>query len=412
MEESPEAPLILLHHDGELREVRTLLDSLEIPVHERVGPLRPAESRAAWQSVIGTPKRLLEFKVNVTGPRPTFIAIADQLSKTLESQMKRLRIHYVVNRPVHPMALRLLILHALYNGPERRKRDRVSIGAEVRIRSGVFAKPATLAEISLRGARILTHQPLRTGAPIKLLIGRDLTLSGTLKIPAATVRTCSLEDGCVEVGLRFDEAGPKTTELLRRFIDLHRRGPVQVRHQIAGTVSTPGSTPHVSQTSAATPARANVAATPPPQPTVAPMPIAATVDAAVDPTVEEDERRNAGRHAYDNRVVALLDEAARVFIGRDISVGGMRVDAHPEIGIGCRVKLALHAGPRSEPLLVNAIVQRDDGDEGIFLRFIDESRSLEREIDQVISRIGVSSGEGLDSDVVVSEIIEVAAAAP
>ena len=105
-------------------------------------------------------------------------------------------------------------------------------------------------------------------------------------------------------------------------------------------------------------------------------------------------------------MVALGSEAARVFIGRDISTGGMRVDSHPELGLGARLKLALHAGPRSEPVLVDALVDRDDGDDGIFLRFCSVDDRMQRELDMVIGRLSFSTGDPADGNVVVSELID------
>jgi hypothetical protein len=194
----------------------------------------------------------------------------------------------------------------------------------------------------------------------------------------------------------------RTSEHLKRFIDLHRRGPVQVRHQILGV----SRVMHTVSDSAA--ARARSSASPSSSP---PRPAADRHQPAEAPAPESDaaERRGRDRHAYDNRVVALVDEAARVFIGRDISTGGMRVDTHPELGIGFRVKLALHAGPRSEPILVDAIVDRDDGEDGVFLRFQNVSESLEREIDQVMRRLDVTSTDAESGGLIVSELLSVEA---
>lgn len=394
MDRPSDEPLILLLHDGELRDVRALLDRIGIPVRERVGALRPAEARAAWQTVIATPKRLLEFKVGHTGLRPTLVAIADRVSNTLKSQMQRLRIDFVVNRPVHPVALRLLLLHVVYAGPERRKRDRISIGAEIRVRTGLFAKPATLAEISQRGARVLTRQPVSKGAKVRIAIGRELTKSGSLRLTATVVRTIST-NGMIEAGLRFESLGAKSTEGLRRFIDLHKRGPVQVRHQVAQDTPVSSTfTPRATSAPAHEPGD-------PAEPVLPPI----TEDSLEGP--DDAERRRGDRLDYENRVVALVDEAARVFLGRDISTGGMRVDAHPEIGLGSKLKLALHAGPRTEPVLVDAIVDRDDGDEGVFLRFLDVRDEVEREIGSMMRRLTVTSGDDDASNLVVSELIDV-----
>ncbi len=402
---STEDPLILLLHDGELRDLRSQLDAFGIPIRERVGALRPAEAKAQWRTVIATPKRLLEFS-QPGGPRPTLVAIADQASKTLRSQMQRLRIDYVVNRPVHPMALRLLLLHAVYNGPERRKRERVSIGAEIRVRTGLFAKPATLAEISQKGARILTDQPVEKGTKLRLAIGRELTKAGMLRVNGTAVRIQDGDEDGTIVGIRFDEMSKKAAEHVKRFVDLHRRGPVQVRHQVAGVSrvmnNVAESSPVAERPARPAPARAKTA------PKVASVVGPAAPAAVAEPA--PNERRGADRVNYESRVVALVDEAARVFLGRDISTGGMRVDSHPELGLGFKVKLALHAGPRSEPVLVEAVVDRDDGPDGIFLRFLNLTDGLAREITQVMQRVDVSDGDD-EAGLVVSELIAVEAAA-
>jgi hypothetical protein len=387
--------MILLLHDGELRDIRSLLDEIGVPVRERVGPLRPAESNTPWKTVIATPKRLLAFKPLPSGPRPMMIGIGDGCSNTLRTQMQRLRVDYVVDRPVHPVALRLLLLHALYNGPERRRLGRVSIGAPARIKTGLFAKPVTLAEISIRGARILAEHPLAPGARLKLVIGRELTKTGSLKLSSSVVRASDAGEAGVEVGLRFEDMNAKLTQALKRFVDLHQRGPVQIRHHVSdrGPASSPASTPGPSLSQHADPFRDGTNA----------GPTASSDGQAADPG--GSERRTEGRHPYASRVVALDSEAARVFIGRDISTGGMRVDSHPDLGLGARLKLALHAGPRSEPVLVDALVDRDDGDEGIFLRFSSVDDRMQRELDLVIGRLAFSTGDPGDGGVVVSELI-------
>jgi hypothetical protein len=120
------------------------------------------------------------------------------------------------------------------------------------------------------------------------------------------------------------------------------------------------------------------------------------------------ERRGRARHAYDHRVVALGDEATRVLLGRDISTGGMRVDPHPGLSVGDRLELALHAGARSEPLVVEAVVQRDDGDRGLVLRFAGDDPPVASALERVIEHLPVIAGTGGEesgSGLVVSEII-------
>ena len=52
-------------------------------------------------------------------------------SKTLRRRLRDAGTDLIVRRPVHPAALRLLILHSLYRGPEKRRTNRVSVGATI-----------------------------------------------------------------------------------------------------------------------------------------------------------------------------------------------------------------------------------------------------------------------------------------
>ena len=52
LDHSSHEALILLLHDGELRDVRSLLDEIGVPVRERVGPLRGIINRLARTSSV------------------------------------------------------------------------------------------------------------------------------------------------------------------------------------------------------------------------------------------------------------------------------------------------------------------------------------------------------------------------
>jgi hypothetical protein len=60
-----------------------------------------------------------------------------------------------------------------------------------------------------------------------------------------------------------------------------------------------------------------------------------------------------------------------VLIGLDIAPGGMRVAPHPDLQVGDRLQLALHVAARTEPLIVQARVDRCDGPRGLVLQFED-----------------------------------------
>jgi hypothetical protein len=50
--------------------------------------------------------------------------LAEAITNMLRAQLQRFQCSYIVEQPVHPAALKLLILHAVYRGPERRDLDR------------------------------------------------------------------------------------------------------------------------------------------------------------------------------------------------------------------------------------------------------------------------------------------------
>lgn len=98
-------------------------------------------------------------------------------------------------------------------------------------------------------------------------------------------------------------------------------------------------------------------------------PLARAPELSGAPEAWGGERRTDARRAYGHRVIALAEDATRVLLGRDISLGGMRVDPNPELGPGDRLRLAIHVRARSEPLVVSARVIRDDGEQGLVLEF-------------------------------------------
>ena len=118
--EGPPQPAALLVHDGELADVRALLTSLKLPCTERRAGLPPSDLERTGGLVVTTPQRasLLRFAGR---ERPTCIVVCDRDSRTLRNSLRRAGIALMVRRPVHPAALRALVLHALYRGPERRR---------------------------------------------------------------------------------------------------------------------------------------------------------------------------------------------------------------------------------------------------------------------------------------------------
>jgi hypothetical protein len=134
-------------------------------------------------------------------------------------------------------------------------------------------------------------------------------------------------------------------------------------------------------------------------------------DEPVPPARDEpaSERRTQERHSITRRIIALGDEAARVLIGRDLSIGGMRIDPTPGFAMGDRLKVAVHVRADGQPLVVSAEIVRDDGPNGMALRFVDLSPAARTCLDEMVGALpsileSDSSNEG--SGVVVSEVVE------
>jgi hypothetical protein len=93
------------------------------------------------------------------------------------------------------------------------------------------------------------------------------------------------------------------------------------------------------------------------------------------------DRRRRPRGVWQREVVALdreTDRALHTLMGSDLSVGGLRVEPHPLLRIGDRLRLALHDGGEGDPLLLEARVAHDEGRRGVGLVFVhpsDEARA-------------------------------------
>ncbi len=377
---------MLLLHDGELADVRAVLRNLGAACWEKLDSDAPER----WDLAIGTPRHLPAIASLRGVPRSHRMAIVDHDSRTLRSLVRRSGIRIVVRRPVHPTALRLLLLHSLYRGRERR-RPRVAVGAPVRFRLGLKSHEATLADLSLEGCRLLTKAPLTSGNQILLSPPRSSGKGWLLWGRVIRIQREPDYDGAsVAVQFRWLTRGAKKrlAELLRVYetgpASLDRAGRDAKANALAKGAAK-GAT-----LAAASESRS-------------------TSEAVAAPAGAQPERRRAPRIDFTGRVVAHDREASRVLIGRDLSLGGMRVEAHPALGVGKSLRLALHIPQGGKSIAVKARVIRSDDSKGVALRFAD----LAKEDEEVLRRLihGLPSLELNEDDgeeeIVLTEIVEV-----
>lgn len=459
---SPAKYDILLLDDGELSEIRGAAHALGAAVHTELdGPNTPVE----WPLVVSSTRyleRLESIAVNLSAKR---LVVLDQLSQTLRARMRRARVDFFLCRPVHPEALRLLLVHCLYKGPERRQR-RVAIGAPVRFRSGFRRGRGVLADLSDSGCRILAPVPLATGQRLLVFLPKPEGRGRTFFVRAEVVRSQRHEHAPNEMALRFYSVAAKAQRRIDELIAHHIESPAVFR----GTAPAPPAAPlpdpppRPAPVAAAAPApvgfegegmaefddvddpnaiefedgvddeealetdalafdgrvpvleldpdsladgaagggraqeprpRARAAASSagpaafddlsvpvvPERVPVSDVPERVPASDEVPPLLEAapearperpadaEERRREPRRSFQRQVVALDRSATRILIGRDLSVGGMRVDPNPALVQAKSFRLSIHVGESELPLVVRARVARDDGDDGILLRF-------------------------------------------
>jgi len=357
-------PSALLLHDGELTDVGALMGRMQLRVVDRRGAPNFRDRKTDWLIVVGTPSRIVELGPMESGPPR--VAIHEGDARTARSMLSRLGVQMQVRRPFHPEALRLLILHQIYHGPEKRRSVRVAVGAEVRFKVGLRKRPAVLADLSVRGCRLLTSQVLERGAGIRLWLPAELAPDAkALALRGKVVRSLAPIEGREgSMGVAFEVGSREQGARLSAVVTAFAAGPARL--------------------SASESAR--------------------QVGGASDPP----ERRTEPRRAYPNRVVALDEASTRVLAGKDISRGGMRVDPNPSLSLGDHLKIAIHVRARSEPLVVWTRVVRDDGPRGLVLQFHKLAPEAEQYLDKMVHLLPILSARDDDGDgaLVMSEILD------
>jgi Tfp pilus assembly protein PilZ len=371
----------LLIHDGELADVERLLGALgaDAVSQATIQPSGFADWEKPPRLIVASGRSALRLSIgdSVEGQGIVTIAVVDSESQTLCGMLRRQGFRYVVRRPVHDEALRLLLGRALFRGRERRDAARVSLGCEVGLRYGLRRKPATLLELSRTGCRVLMPEWVEPGGRLSVRIPAAVTGNRPLSLVGRVVRSERQRrtggEPVVAVALRFDRLDPETRVRLDALIAAHTLGPTPLE-------------------------RKGAAARPP-----------AAAPAA--PFQGEHDRRRGPRVPHRREVIALEPELSRVrhtLLGIDLSIGGIRVEPHPELALGDRVRIAIYDSASNASLIVNAEAVRDQGAQGVVLRFRDMTDAARLQIERIlaappqIESAGASTGSGL----VVAEMLE------
>ena len=433
MSHSISEPSILLLHDGELADVAALLCELGAATTERRGAPAREDAEQSWRLLLASARRALELPTSLLRSSTLRIAILDGESRTVCSLLRRASFEMIVRRPVHPVALRLLLLHALYRGPEKRRTPRVSVGAPVTLRAGLRRHRAILAEISERGCRLLTSQRVTLGQTLALQIPAELAGGRAFSLKGMVVRATPAEIGAPGVlTLEFDPLRGRLRERLRGVVSAHSGGPSALT-RIESISEAP-------RPAAVLPLPQSIDAPGPPLPgpvaipqivdtgPVAAEPIEAPAEVtqseleselALESESELESETELARLALPRRLVPLCDEASRVILARSLSRDGLRADPSPRLARSAVLRLALHVEAGGPAILVTAHVEpgasREPGesgapgemDPGLWLRFKDLAPSDGERLDALLAGLSIfAGGDGPEHALVVCEILD------
>jgi hypothetical protein len=409
---------VLLLDDGELDDVQEVLDDLGVAYGRVRGGAIARNTPPPTRLLISTPRRIDAVHMPARGDSAndglTRIVVVSEDSTTLRAKLREIGFDYLVRRPVHPEALRLLLLHCLYTGDERRREPRVPVGFEISFRTGLLPRRAALVDLSSRGCRLLSRFALEPGKRITLQIPQAIGANESLTLRGRIIRMSLDEnlgpDGPYSAGVLFEDVSAEARQELEWLLEERAQGPAMLQ-PLASDLPEPPLDPEIAEDA---------------EPRV---PVDLAVDVRVSPEPEPKpetksgskarkskdkpdggDRRRSRRGSYEKKVPAFGTRALRVLVARDLSQGGMRVERFSGLEVGDRLHLAIYGAADGEPFLVWATVHRDDGPNGMALVFDEVSPQLAEQLEKVVADL--PSVESLHDDearamgTVVTEILE------
>lgn len=416
---------ILLVDDGELDEVAHVLETEGIAFRRLRGGQIPEEIAPPRDLLIVTPRRVARVRrgspADARPGRPLRIIAVEEDSPAMRRRLRRSGLHLLIRLPAAPEIWRLLVARALYRGSERRVDPRVAVGAPVALLAGGEEAPSStstdstfLIDLSNRGCRLLTTEPVAAGETLEFTIpvdGETWCEGGPLTLRGQVRRLVSAEDGVSSMlAVVFDpEMSDADRTRLTSLINHWASGPRGLDPE--GVIGAPAIPP------CQLPSLPDLTLddeTDPPIHAASEVRVSLERSPAASETtsggeVARPERREHARGSYESTLLAEKQNGPFVLIGRDLSRGGMRIEAHPDLRVGDRFRLALHGPTSSEPLSVEAQVVRDDGDAGFGLAFDPIDRAMARELEKMVACLpdveSLEDGEIAGLGAILSEIL-------
>ena len=424
-----QSPAVLLLDDGELDDVQEILQNAGVAYGRVRGGAIAANTPRPSKLLVSTPRRIEAVKLPKPGSPEaeglSRIVVVSEDSNTLRARLREVGFDYLVRRPVHHEALRLLLLHCLYIGQEKRSEPRVPVGFEVSFRTGLLPRKATLADLSTRGCRLLSKWALEPGKSITVTIPERVGIAESITLKGRVIRMSLDErlgpEGPYSAAVALRPPDAETRRELEWILEEQARGPATLTQaadcsgqEAEENVEPLLDPPEMSSVDLARGFSVEVDVRLDPL-LSAPSPFSLAEPPSADepgPPCEAPagDRRSGRRGSYAHRVPALNDRALRVLVARDLYMGGMRVEKDSGVEIGDRLHLAIYGTADKEPFLVWATVDRDDGEGGMALVFDvvppDVAEQLEKVVADLPAVESLHDDEAQAMGTVITEILD------
>jgi hypothetical protein len=361
-----ECPHAVILDDGELDDIRLMLAELGVPYADAAPTGRKLER--AVPLLISTPARARAHFTgeNDRGLPPHYLHLVVWLEDDPDTgkRLADIPCDFVVQRPIEPSVLHLLTLRAGYKGPERRCMLRVAIGTPVGLWVGEQRSQALLAQLSAGGCGLVSDDPPEEGSAVAIEFPRELTAPRELRLRG---RVLSARPAIQAEATRYD------VSVAFESLDLCDR--VTLRAVMAG------------QPIDFRP-KARPLADPGPSAPRAPRRRRSVIPAGAD-------RHSQTRRLFNRQILGGNEGIARILIGCDLSKWGLRVEREAMFELGDELKLALYGGVGDSPVMLKAVVERDDGELGWYLRFEALTPAVAGDIEKLLdSLVPVDLPEG------------------
>ena len=440
-------PSVLILDDGELDDVQKILEELQVEFGRVRGGAIAPNTPHPKALLLATPRRISAVAAinDASGDEdpPVRVVVVDQDSKALRDQLRQVGFDYLVRRPVHPEALRLLVMHSLYRGEEKRREPRVVVGLEISFQTGEIPRHATLVDLSTKGCRLISSFDLEAGKQILVTLPETLGATESITLEGKILRSNYDkrigEEGMYSVAVQFANLSSDLRHELEWIIEDKVGGPPVLNtppEPAQGDAGANPSTPHPKPTYTIkrveqraplrrtllekdspvlrTDPRSEGAASPVARNPISDAaveqehsPLSMPVDvkmarkqhlaqepgekieqgAEPEPWTSREDRRAAPRYPYAVKVPTFGTRALRVLIGRDLSVGGMRIESNPDLEVGDRLHLAIYGNASEEPFLVWSTVLRSDEKGGTAVAFDPVHPSIANKLEALVASL-------------------------